>query len=100
MAPILAGRSSNAPQNGGSNIQGAVIAICVLSALAGLCAVAVCVHYIWSSESRSLRRTKTARMLLDEALRTTGTTVDGHDKPPPYFIHARPVSSIPDTRPL
>ncbi|KAG8799156.1 hypothetical protein FRC17_007209 [Serendipita sp. 399] len=97
MAPILAVRSE---PTGGSSIRGAVIAICVLSALAGLCAVAVCVHYIWSSESRSLKRAKSARVLLDESLRRSGTTSDVHDKPPPYFIHARPVSSIPDSRPL
>ncbi|CAG7850934.1 SubName: Full=Uncharacterized protein {ECO:0000313/EMBL:CCA74040.1} [Serendipita indica DSM 11827] len=102
MAPVdLIARAATEP-NVQPSVRGAVIAICVLSSLAGLCALVVCTHYIWTREASFLRTQRSAKALLDNALQRSNstfnarpsTTADEHDKPPPYSYHQRPVSNI------
>ncbi|KIM30541.1 hypothetical protein M408DRAFT_66442, partial [Serendipita vermifera MAFF 305830] len=83
---------------------GVIIAICVLSGLAGICAVVVCVRYVRTSESRSLRTAQSVKSILDEDLRKVSLSrprgnvsrMPVNDKPPPYSYNAdlRPVSMI------
>ncbi|PVG01174.1 hypothetical protein CPB86DRAFT_781753 [Serendipita vermifera] len=90
MAPIFQ-RSTRSESSGQLNIQGGVIAICVLCVVAGMCAIGVCAHYIWRSHKKDRERALSAKILLDRAMQRSVSMVEpANDKPPPYDYHNDP----------